>query len=141
MLISFFLTSSSSSEGKCDVCEDHDDEALAARDFELTWELSRQKIDEREDPVQKSEETKKEAKRIRRVLFTSLGDDYRKALYGQYRCANEGCDRMATSNCNRCLNQYYCCKGCLDLNWPVHRSTCTPANLPVEDPTEHEQDD
>ena len=36
------------SNTKCDTCEDHNDEALAARDFELTWELSRLRIDETE---------------------------------------------------------------------------------------------
>ena len=124
------------SDTKCDTCEDHNDEALAARDFELTWELSRLRIDETEDPVQKTEETKKEAKRIRKVLFTSLGDDYRRALYGQYTCANEGCNRMATSNCSRCMSRYYCCKHCLDLNWPVHQKNCTPVNQTTDDPSE-----
>ena len=127
---------SSQSDDKCDACEDHDNEALAARDFELTWELSRIRIDETEDPVNKAEVTRREAKRVRRILFTSLGDDYRKALYGQFMCANEGCDRMATSNCSRCKNMYYCCKSCLDLNWPVHREVCLPVNQTMEDPSE-----
>ena len=59
-------------------------------------------VDEAEDPVNKAEVTRKEAKRVRRILFTSLGDDYRKALYGQYTCGYEGCEMMATSFFIRC---------------------------------------
>ena len=135
------VTSSNSPDTKCTVCEDHNDEALAARDFELTWELSRSKIDETEDPVLKADVIKTEARNIRRILFTSLGDEYRKALYGQFKCANEGCDRTATSNCSRCKSMYYCSGICLDLNWPVHRISCTPVNQQTDEPTEQPKAD
>ena len=57
----------------------------------------------------------------------------------EHRCANDGCNKVATSRCSACNAVWYCNRDCQKRNWAVHKRVCsptTPAPIPQNlDPT------
>jgi MYND finger len=56
------------------------------------------------------------------------------------RCANDSCNKTATSRCSACNAVWYCSKDCQKRDWRLHKQNCNPTtHAPTSqntDPTE-----
>jgi hypothetical protein len=55
-------------------------------------------------------------------------------------CAHCGVQGVALKRCARCLHASYCGAACQKASWKLHKTTCLPTSLPLEDVRERVQD-